>query len=346
MIGRTQALLLSSVLGAASLSAQADAEAPKARNFRFDDYRTVIQLDMKAVRDTGIWDELGGSMLKLAIAQVEQQLGSPLDAIDVVTTVRARPSGDAIGGRFAEVTTIEGNAELGLPEEVARQYEPSKVGAYTVYVDSWDDGGLCRVTPKLQVYAPRELLEHTLAGHVQNGLPSSDVMAFTAGRKNVLFHTVLDLAVDDFPRQWLLEVLEGVEWPEGDAPTFAFLVGQAVGDEFDPHIQLELVLRHATPSAGLDVTVAAVDRALAKLAEVPEARMLVPLLKKIERERDGPDAIWRVDVGRARDAAGLIGMLAPMMLVARTVEQVQALPVQVEEVEEPAEEEQQGGGGG
>ncbi|MCK5941540.1 MAG: hypothetical protein KAI24_06195, partial [Planctomycetes bacterium] len=72
--------------------------------------------------------------------------------------------------------------------------------------------------------------------------------------------------------------------------------------------------------------------------KMPEARLFKPLLKKVEHERSGSDAVWRVDVGRARNAAGMLGGMAPFLFVARTAQAVPAAALQAVEVEETEEE--------
>jgi hypothetical protein len=53
----------------------------------------------------------------------------------------------------------------------------------------------------------------------------------------------------------------------------------------------------------------------------------MPLLKQIQHKRDRTDAIWSVDLGRARDFGGTVSMLAPFLMVTRASQQAQALMV-------------------
>jgi hypothetical protein len=193
------------------------------------------------------------------------------------------------------------------------------------------------------VYAPAELLRGVLAGKPRNGLPSADVMAFTAGAKDCLLYFVVDLKHDAGSRQELEtfvgETLGDVEWPDGDAPTMIGGRVLATGDEDDPHLTLELVVRHGTVGKGLAVSEQAVDDGIGKLEKLSEARLFWPILRRIERSRSGTDAVWRVDLGRARHADGLLTTATPFLFLYGTTRAMQAQGLQVIEVEEVAEEE-------
>ena len=65
------ALLLT--LSALCAPAVTQTSAPlTARSFLFDDYRTVLSLDLKTLRDTGVWDELGPSGIQGITSLFEQ----------------------------------------------------------------------------------------------------------------------------------------------------------------------------------------------------------------------------------------------------------------------------------
>jgi len=347
---RSTLLVTLCAIGAPALASAQQAKKPlTARNFQFDDYRSVVELDMKTVRETGVWDEISTSALKMTLGMLQEQLGFPLDHLDRIRSTRGPRPGQGKDAPFCEVVVVEGNAALGTPKSIfGNELNVEPVGDYELLLDPWnEDEAVVMVTPKLRVSGLKPLLVDVLEGKPRNGLPSADVMAFTAGRKRVMFQFVADLLLDDGPKRALEGALEGVTWPEGDRPTMACGRMLATGDEDDPHVTLELVLRHGTAGEGLAVTEKAVQAGLDKLAKMTQARMFRPLLKKVEHERDGTDAIWRVDLGRARHAAGLLGTVTPFMMVttkAQAVPAAQAVEV-VEEVEaEPAEKPKAGGG--
>ena len=314
-------------------------KAPTARQFHFDDYRTVVHLDMRKLRSTGVWDELNMSAIKMVLGMMKEQLGFSPDELDSVTMTVDRYAKEGDADAFAEVVVLEGNAAFDRPADLDRDYEREAVGACEVYKHRWGwSSDLAIVSPKLHVYAPAELLREVIGGKPRTGLPSADVMAFTAGQKDVVAYCVLDLAVTGGPGELLAEALPDVTWPEGDKPLMACFRVRATGEDFDPHLTLEMVLRHGTPGEGLAVTEKAVAARLAEVMKMPEARLFKPLLKKVEHERSGSDAVWRVDVGRARNAAGMLGGMAPFLFVARTAQAVPAAALQAVEVEETEEE--------
>lgn len=308
---------------------------PTARQFLFDDYRTVVHLDMRKLRSTGVWDELNIATMKMVFGMMQEQLGFSPDELDTVTMTAGRyqPAGEPAA--FEEVVVIEGNAPFDRPTDLD-QYEREDVGACELYSHRWgwsDD--LAIVSPKLHVYGPQRLLREVIDGQPRTGLPSADVMAFTAGHKDVVAYCVLDLTVEDGPGKMLAEALPDTEWPEGDRPLMACFRVRATGEDYDPHLTVEMVLRHGTPGEGLAVTEKAVQARLDELRKMPEARMFRPMLKHIEHERSGSDAVWRTDIGRARNAGGMFGGMAPFLFVARAA---QAMPAQLEAVEVVEEE--------
>jgi hypothetical protein len=304
------------------------------QQFLLDEYTTVAHIDMQKMRDTGIWDELNGSTLKMILGMAEEANEVSLDAISQVTSV-SRPSSQ---GQTQEIIVIEGTAAIGeLGKQHPDRYQVSTVGARRILLDQWSPGdAVMEVTPKLRVYGPSPLIQQVLNGRPRGGLPSADVMSFTAVKKDLLIYAVFDLGLHTASREILNKALADTSWPADDAPTFACIRVLATGDEDDPHLTVEVVLRHGKDGDGLAVSEKAVTDALARVRKMQEARILRPLLKKIEHNRDGTDATWRLDLGRARDVAGLLGTLSPFLMFTSGRE-VQAVPLQV--VEETAEEE-------
>lgn len=335
---RPASLLLAVV---AALPAQT--KTPTARQFLLDDYTTVVHVDMKAIRESGVWEEMAASVLKALFATAEGEFGFAMDRLDRLTLVqRPRRDSDEMP-RIDEVVTVEGNGDLGTMAAVGRgRYTEQTVGDFVLLRDQWDEEtAVVQVTPALRVHGTPHLLEEVLAGKPRTGLPSPDVMAFTVGRKNLLLYAIAHLPTAREAQRMVENALPGA-WPQGDKPTFVCLRALATGDTDDPHVTLELVLRHGTAGDGLVASDKAIADALAQLAKIPQARMVWPLLKKVERERDGSDAVYRVDLGRARHVGGMLTTLAPMLLFAsadvQAVGGMQGGQVLVEEVvvEEPA----------
>lgn len=311
-----------------------------ARQFLIDDYRTVISADFKRMRDTGIWDELNGSALKLIVSMIEKEMSFKLDHLDRITSTQQPPpkkEGDGYQP-VQQVTVLEGNHDLGKVDDGSSRYSTELVGKHEILLDEWSSDAVVQLRPNLRIYGATELLKPVLSGKPRAGRPSADVLSFTAGKKNLLAFLVADTLNHPQPRKSLERMLPDTKWPEDDAPTHMCVRVLATGDEDDPHVTLEFSIRHGKDAAGLVATEKAVADALDKLKKMTELRLLRPILKKIEHERDGTDAVWRADLGRARQAMGLLGSLAPFMFFGTAVEvqqgpmvvPAQPAPVQVE----------------
>ncbi|MCA8966293.1 MAG: hypothetical protein H6838_13265 [Planctomycetes bacterium] len=334
--------LLLAAAAAAALPAQA--KPPTARQFLLDDYTTVVHLDMKAVRDTGVWDEMGASTLRVVCNFLDDQFGFSLDQLDRITSVQAPRVENGQVVATNEVVVVEGNDDLGeIADPGHNRYAELAIGAYTLRTDQWmENEAYVQVTPKLRVHGSPGLLTPVLTGKPRTGLPSPDVMAFTAGKKQLLFYAISDLRQPASMRKLVEEALPDAGWPQDDKPTFVCLSILASGDPDDPHLTAELVLRHGAAGPGLAASEKAVTAALERLAKLPQARAVWPLLKKVAHESDGSDALYRVDLGRARHVGGMLATMSPFLLFASSQEmqaapamQVQVLEEVTEEVEEP-----------
>jgi hypothetical protein len=317
----------------------------RAQSFHFDDYRTFLQLDAAALRDTGVWDELYVSGLEAFVVLVREQFGFDADHLDRLTLTGGMVLTGDDARAFEAVVVLEGNAELEPPGDLGGDsYELTTIGGHDVYTYRWGGDAFVAPTPKLQVYGKPALLRPVLEGRPRAGLPSPDVMAYTAGKQNTLLQWVVDLDQDPQLRAELQDFAEaelaGLRWPEADAPTT--LAGRiaATGDEDDRHVLLEVVLRHGTAGDGLARSEEIGSAGIAALKKLPQARMFWSLLKRVEFERSGTDAVWRVDLGRARSVGGLLTTATPLLLLGLTTVRVvqQAVGQQLlEEVEEEVE---------
>ena len=335
-----------SLLVSALLLVAVPAQDLQPRNFYFDDFTDVLRFDLKALREQGIWDDLqtGGRMV---FGLMEQQAGFPLSRLDRFS-VFFQTVGAGDERRQREVFVLEGNAELTLtPNRWAGEWRELEIGGYTVQVGGWNDDNMrVLVRPELRVSGYADLIRPVLEGKRRAGLPSADVMSFVAGRKTVLGYLVVDMRQPSLLNEDFWSAFGEVTWPERDRPTHVCFRLEAVGEEDDPHVQIELIVRHGTSGEGLAVTEQAVADRLAELRERKETRLFRPWLKRIEHERQGTDAVYRLDLGRARSVAGLLGMLMPFMVYAeRSVPKVEAVEI-VEEAEEAGEEATPEAGGG
>ena len=329
------------VLVALAAAVLSQGKVLKARQFLVDGYGSVMAIDMKMVRDRGVWDELYGSpLLRALLSTVNMfQAGLSIDAIDQVTWVPHVRVDAGPDDRDCVIITIEGSSDLGEDVWAYRdRYTETQVAGYAVLHDEWVEGeAIAKVSPKLLVFGPTAMLVSVLEGEPRNGLPSGDVLSFTAGKKNLLGYFVGDMQKVPANRQLLAEVLPEVSWPDGDAPTFFCIRLMVFGDEDDPHLQLEAILRHGKSGEGIVVSERVVAAALDRLMKVTEMRLFLPLLKNIKYERDRTDAIWRLDLGRARGFGGTLGVALPALMVYAGLKEAEATGgvgnVQVEEVE-------------
>ena len=319
----------------------------RAQSFHFDDYRTFFQVDAAALRDTGVWEELYVSGLEAFVALVREQFGFDVDHLDRLTLTGGMvPTGEDARA-FEAVVVLEGNAALEPPADLGGDfYELTTIGGHEVYTYRWGGDAFVAPTPRLQVYGKPALLRPVLEGRPRAGLPSPDVMAYTAGKQDTLLQWVVDLEQDPQLRADLQDLvkaeLAGLQWPEGDAPTTLAGRVAATGDEDDRHVLLEVALRHGTAGDGLARSEEIGRAGVAALKKLPQARMFWSLLKRVEFERSGTDAVWRVDLGRARSVGGLLVTATPFLFLGLStvgvVQQAvgqQKVEVVEEEVEEP-----------
>ncbi|MCA8950117.1 MAG: hypothetical protein KDE27_11490 [Planctomycetes bacterium] len=324
------------------LSAQ---EPFRANAFLPADYRNVVGVDFASLRDTGVLDELSAGVAKLALAQAEAALGVPFAALDRLTMVpRARPAAEdgaeERGPSQQSVMIIEGNREMDPPPFVVDgSYQDAEVGGREVKRrEAWGDELFYQPRPSVFVSGSTAMLEPMIAGKVGPGMPAADVMSLLSSRKDrLLLYFVMDLADEKLNGDTRDGLFDGAEWPADQAPQFLFARLFAAGDADDPSIGFEVVVRHAQPGEGLDVSGKAIDGLLQKGQEMPQLRMLAPVLGSVKKSRDVSDLCYRWDLGRARTAAGTLAtVLLPMLMLGRAVEAqavaapVQAAPVPVE----------------
>ena len=319
--------------------------APKAHDFLPNGYGSIMTVDVKKMRDSGVWDELCASQIvRLFVGLYESESGISIDLVDraaVVHDVVHDGSADVTHATGAyEVVTIEGNADLGDGSQNGfGRYTKTEVLGYTLHQDEWATGqGVLKVSPTLLVYGRASMLVSVLEGKIRGGLPSGDVMSFTAGHKNLLGYFIGDIQKHPQNRDLLERVLPKAVWPKDDEPAFFCVRLFVTGDEDDPHLQLDLSLRHGNDGPGLLVTEHAVAAGLKEWKAMKEMRILLPLLKKVTYERDRTDAVWRLDLGRARGFGGTLGLLAPGFLVYSGLKEAEAILAPAVEIEAAVDE--------
>jgi len=317
------------------------------RCFLVHDYTNVVAVDLAKMRELEVWDELQVSALNIALSSAEKELGFSFDLLDRCTMTMSLPDDeDRQGGkRRMRMFVLEGHDELTTSDRSLRSYEPEQYGAHTLYMMRYGrEEGFVRPAPNVQVWGDAQVIKAALDGERKPGLPSADVMSLSVGRGKRIAYMVADLSEEAARNTFLDELFEGSEWPEGDMPTFFAGRVLVTGDSDDPHLTLEVVLRHAKVGDGVAASREAIDALLKRGKEMPQLRLFHKLLEKAETKTSGSDVEVRVDLGRSRDAVGNLAMvIAPLFLFsarAAEAQAVQAVPVQVEVVEEaePVEE--------
>src|SRR5262245_44947305 len=152
-----------------------------AKSFLPSDYRNVWFVDLAAMRNKGIWDELEASLLKAAFKQIEKEAGFELRALDRVTMVADLGSGGDDRRDAPDATRVmvfEGNAKLGIPESVRQTHAEQQIGGFTVHSMRDVDVDWCVSSrPGLLVFGNASVVRPVLEGKPHAGLPSADVMS-------------------------------------------------------------------------------------------------------------------------------------------------------------------------
>lgn len=293
-------------------------KAPTAKHFLFSGYENTMHIDLKRMREREVWDELQVSALKLVLSMVEKESGFALDDVDRFTLATRVPKDSKDFVRDAvEVFVTEGNRPLQLPPRVnSRIWEDREVGGKQVrYRERFETGRIFYVPhPHVHVEGSLTLLQPILekSGHV--GLPAADVMSMLSGREDRLAYTVGTMAHPNVRKQFG-QLLNEPAWPAGDEPTFFGVQVLVAGDEDDPHLVVEMALRHARAGDGLEVSRKAAEQRVAELAKDRRFLSLRKVLRAAEFATDGTDLVMRMDLGRVRNAVGqLAALLMPLMM--------------------------------
>ncbi|MCA8973800.1 MAG: hypothetical protein KDC98_03725 [Planctomycetes bacterium] len=312
-------LPLAVVAGATFLVAQ---EPFRARDFLPDDYNSTAFLDLAALRDTGVWDELDNGVLRLLLQKIEREAGFELALLDRMTIVMQPPeAGDKVQ-QLRQITILEGNAPLAVPDRIAgsRSYGDDIIGDYVVKRrQAFDDEVFLRPRPEVQILGSTAMLRPRLEGKPATGRPCADILSLLSGKRGSLFHLVVHLGNATVKRRFLGGLFPDAQWPAGDEPQYLMLRLCAEGDEDDPRIGVEAVVRHAVVGEGVVASEKALDLALAKVADRARLRSLQPLLAKLERKLDRGDLVLRLDLGRAREASSWLMRLVVPLLTADEV---------------------------
>ena len=308
--------LVAAVLSCVSLAVAQ--QPPTAKDFLFSNYENTMSVDLKRMREREVWDELQASALKMLFGMIEKESGFELDAVDRFTVATRMPKGSKDFVRDSlEVFVTEGNQPLALPPRVTGGiWEDREVGGKQVrYRERFDSGRIFYVPhPHVHVEGSLAVLQPILEKERHVGLPSADVMSMLSGREDRLAYMVGSMSHPNVRRQFGA-LLEEPEWPENDEPTFFGMQVLVRGDEDDPHLVVEVSLRHARAGDGLAISRQAAEARVAALAEDRRFLSLRKVMKGAQFETHGTDLVVRMDLGRVRNAVGqLAALLMPLMM--------------------------------
>jgi hypothetical protein len=271
-------ILAATTLALASLTAQ---QPFRASDYLPQDYRNFQRIDLKALRETGIWEELRTSALQMMLGAVEKEAGFELEALDRVTQVAVVAQQSEQRRDPDRVMVFEGNTSLGTPDRVANTsaYEAQRIGVFDVMVTETDRAWVFfRPRPEVQVEGALSLLEPLLTGPRNPGGPCPDVLSLQSTRERRLIEVGLDLGERAMRDEVLGKLFADTEWPDGGAPRVLYGRVHDHGDADDPHVMIEVVLRHVDDGDGMAVTVKAHDALIASAKANPKAVAARPML--------------------------------------------------------------------
>ena len=304
-------LLLVAVACSAAVPAQSKFDA---RHWLPSEYQNVVHVDFAALRERGIWDELYSGLMKVTLQSLEREAGFPLVHLDRLTMIAEPPRTEGgVTRRTRDVLVLEGNAPLAVPDRIkgSPYWHAAEVGKYEVMQRETSGSEVFfQPNPAVQVRGSTELLQPMLDGVPSAGMPCPDIMSLLSGPDGELLYFVLHLENELLRRRIVRSMFPGTEWPEGERPQYLMVRLLASGDEDDPRLVAEAVMRHGTAGEGVAITEQAVNAFLKRSGQDPQLRLLAPVFAAAEPVTDRTDVTVRVDLGRAREATGKIAMLA------------------------------------
>lgn len=307
-----------------ALIAQQPPAAIPAKAF-LDSHDSIAVVDVAAMRTCGLLDELVGSALKAILPQIETQMGFPLEHLDRATLVVQNPRAGEQRNKPCRVVVLEGNRDLAIHDRITRgQYAEERVGGRPLWRHrniTWSV--FAQPEPKLQVMGDDGGIVPVLEGKGGTAVPSPDVMSLLSTRGGSLVYAVAACTEASARKSFLEPLFPDTKWAEDEAPTHLLVRMHCTGGADDPHVELELVVRHRQPG-GVTTTATALTANLERLRRHPQLRLLSTLLVKVRTSVDRSDLCATLDLGRMRDAVGQIATFAGAFLL--TGEPVRAQP--------------------
>jgi len=304
-------VVLSFVMAAPCSLAQQSPPPIPAKAFLPDAYDTILVADVAAMRARGVFDELAASAVQAMLPQIEKELGFPLEHLDRATLVVQSPRVDEQRTTPHRIALLEGNRELAIHDRITRgHYDEDRIGGRPCWRHreiSWSV--FAQPQPNVQVMGDEGGIVPILEGKAGTGVPAPDVMSLLSTRQDNLAYGIVACADDRVRRSFLDALFPDTKWPAGEAPTYLLLRAHCTGDADDPHVEVELVVRHAQAGPGLATSETAFAATVERVRKDSRLRMVHPLLGKLQKRVDRGDLCVTLDLGRMRDAVGQVATL-------------------------------------
>lgn len=287
----------------------------RAQDFLNDGYRDIIAIDFAQLRQTGVWDEINIGATKLLLGVFEKSVGTSLENLERFRMVPCADLSAPTNKRvLGNLMITEGNAALrplvGLNEKF---WVREPLGEHELVYRKNMSYGSVSPFPNVRLTGPlahlRAKLPHAKQpARTRPGLPCPDILSLMSARKDgLLAYAITDLHRSD--RTDILAQFDDVSWPADDEPQFILVRILATGDVDDPHVAVEIVVRHTKAGAGIQVTDQAISKEFDTVIKTPRYRFFAKSLQARKQSVDGCDLSITVDLGRARHATGNIEML-------------------------------------
>lgn len=294
-----------------------------ARSFFPVDFDVLVEVDMDALVETGLWGGVERSVLRPALTAFARERGFDL-ADTTRITYASKFVDDTLGHPDQQyVWVFEGGPRVSLERADPMVFGPGGGRAEIAGHRVLRDGRITWVALEgCVVDGSATLVEPILRGAATGGVPSPDLTALVAGPRSIA-QLAGRIPRDDAPHVTRIGFPAGWSLPE--APVEYVRLG--LDREGEDGLQLELLARFAQDGDGPRHFEQQLTAAIATARELPEARPFRAALEGVRVQRDGADVRARASLGSAEKMLALIvPAIGWLTLSADTVHEVRAGP--------------------